>query len=139
VEPARFATLAYAEVHPDSGEVTMASAGHMPPVLFGAGEPPRLYMDGRSTPLGLPLAAGARPEATFSLTPGAGFLLYTDGLVERRTEAIDAGLDRLLAAIAAMPDPAPADLAGALPDTLVEHGAPGDDVCLLGFRFTGRG
>jgi PAS domain S-box-containing protein len=139
VEPARFATLAYAEVHPDRGEVTMALAGHMPPVLFGAGEPPRLYMGGRSTPLGMPLAGGARPEATFSLTPGAGFLLYTDGLVERRTEAIDAGFDRLLAAIAAMPDPAPADLAGALPDRLVEHGAPGDDVCLLGFRFSGRG
>jgi serine phosphatase RsbU (regulator of sigma subunit) len=139
VEPARFATLAYAEVDPDSGEVTMASAGHMPPVLFGAGEPPRLYMGGRSTPLGIPLADGARPDATFSLAPGAGFLLYTDGLVERRTEAIDAGFDRLLAAIAAMPDPAPDDLTRALPDTLVEHGAAGDDVCLLGFRFSGGG
>jgi len=139
VDTARFATLAYAEVHPDSGDVTMASAGHLPAVLVGAGEPPRLYMGGRSTPLGLPLADGARPEATFSLAPGAGFLLYTDGLVERRTEAIDAGLDRLLAAIAAMPDPAPTALAGALPDTLVEHGAPGDAVCLLGFRLSGRG
>jgi PAS domain S-box-containing protein len=139
VEPARFATLAYAEVHPDSGAVTMASAGHMPAVLFGAGEPPQLYMGGRSTPLGMPVADGARAEATFSLTAGAGFLLYTDGLVERRTEPIDAGLDRLVAAVAAMPDPAPSDLARALPDTLVEHGAAGDDVCLLGFRFSGRG
>jgi PAS domain S-box-containing protein len=139
VEPARFATLAYAEVDPEGGTVTMASAGHMPPVLFGAGEPPQLYMGGRSTPLGMPLDGGARPEATFSLAPGAGFLLYTDGLVERRTEAIDAGFDRLLTAIGATADPAPADLVRALPETLVEHGTHGDDVCLLGFRFSGRG
>jgi PAS domain S-box-containing protein len=139
VETARFATLAYAEVHPDSRQVTMALAGHMPPVLFGAGAPPQLYMGGRSTPLGMPLDGGARPEATFALVPGAGFLLYTDGLVERRTEAIDAGLDRLLTAVGATADPAPADLVRALPETLVEHGTHGDDVCLLGFRFTGRG
>jgi serine phosphatase RsbU (regulator of sigma subunit) len=139
VEPARFATLAYAEVDPEGGAVTMASAGHMPPVLFGAGEPPQLYMGGRSTPLGMPLDGGARPEATFSLAPGAGFLLYTDGLVERRTEAIDAGFDRLLTAIGATADPTPADLVRALPETLVEHGTHGDDVCLLGFRFSGRG
>ena len=32
-----------------------------------------------------------------------------------------------------------AGLVRALPDALVEHGTHGDDVCLLGFRFSGRG
>jgi PAS domain S-box-containing protein len=137
-EGGRFATLAFAEVQPATGEVRVASAGHLPLVLFGPDEPPRLFTEGRSTPLGLPPEEGPRAEASFTLAPGQGFLLYTDGLVERRTEPIDAGLDRLLAAIAAIPDPAPAELARALPDALIEHGARGDDVCLLGLRLSAR-
>ena len=134
VEAAQFATLAYAEVEPATGAVVFAAAGHPPPVLFSQGEPPRLFFEGRSPPLGLPPEDGPRADATFTLAPGAGFLLYTDGLVERRTEAIDVGLERLLAAIRATPDPAPELLAATLPELLVEHGAPGDDVCLLAFR-----
>ena len=123
---------------PDTGEVLCAFAGHPPPVLFGPDEPPRLFMEGRSPPLGFPALAPARRQASFTLAPGAGFLLSTDGLVERRTEPIDAGLERLVAAIRATRDPAPALLAGTLPERLIEHNAPGDDVCLLAFRLSER-
>ena len=86
-------------------------------------------------------AARRRRAARGDVLPHAGRGLPP---LHRRPGRAPHGGDRrrlrpLLAAIAAMPDPAPADLAGALPDTLVEHGAPGDDVCLLGFRFSGRG
>lgn len=37
----------------------------------------------------------ARREHTVGLPPGATLLLYTDGLVERRTESLRDGLDRL--------------------------------------------
>ena len=137
VEPARFATLAYAEVDPKSGEVIFAAAGHMPPVLFAPDREPELFMEGRSTPLGVPLPDRPRAEAKFTLAPGESFLLYTDGLVERRTEVIDDGLERLLATIRALPERDPERLAGALPEALAEHGAPGDDVCLLAFRLSG--
>jgi serine phosphatase RsbU (regulator of sigma subunit) len=33
--------------------------------------------------------------STFTVDPGEGFVMYSDGLVERRGEAIDDGLDRL--------------------------------------------
>jgi serine phosphatase RsbU (regulator of sigma subunit) len=95
---------------------------------------PRLFMDGRSTPLGVTAPTIYRSQASFELTPGAGFLLYTDGLVERRGEPIDAGLERLLAAVRASPDASPAQLAVSLPRALLE-GAGEDDVCLLCFRL----
>jgi serine phosphatase RsbU (regulator of sigma subunit) len=136
VEPARFATVAYAEVDLGTGEVAYASAGHLPPVLLGPGVRPHLFMEGRSPPLGVPEPGEKRAQGSFTLARGASFLLYTDGLVERRTEPIDAGLERLLAAVAALGDPGPGELADTLPAVLIEHEAPGDDVCLLAFRFS---
>jgi phosphoserine phosphatase RsbU/P len=133
VEAARYATLVYAEVDPATGAVAMASAGHLPAVTPAPSSEPELFMEGRSTPLGV---EEARPEGHFTLAPGAGFLLYTDGLVERRTEPIDVGLERLLTAIGAAPDASPAELVEALPGVLLEPDAPDDDVCLLSFRLS---
>jgi PAS domain S-box-containing protein len=129
VSAARYATLAYAAVDPDTGEVRLASAGHLPPVILGV--EPHLYMEGRSAPLGVPPSSLPRPEASFALPLGGGFLLYTDGLVERRGEPIDVGLERLLAAIRST---SPQDLVRTLPEALAEQGAADDDVCLLSFR-----
>jgi PAS domain S-box-containing protein len=138
VDAARYATLAYAEVDPDTGSGLFASAGHLPPVMLDPGGPPRLFMQGRSAPLGVSAPGLVRPQAAFTLTPGGGFLLYTDGLVERRTEPIDTGLDRLLAAVQARSGSSPAQLVEALPGALLEPGSADDDVCLLSFRLTRR-
>jgi len=135
VEAARYATLAYAEVDPESGVVTFASAGHLPPVTIDPDGEPRLFMEGRSAPLGVtgPELAPRR-QARFTLGPGAGFLLYTDGLVERRTEPIDTGLERLLAAVRASRTHVPARLVETLPAALIDLRTTHDDVCLLSFR-----
>jgi PAS domain S-box-containing protein len=130
VEAAQYATLAYAEVDPATGEVVFAAAGHLPPVLLGA--EPEVYFGGRSTPLGVTTSAMPRTQATFTLARGEGFVLYTDGLVERRRESLDVGLERLLNAIRARPEAPPQDLV----DTLIEDGASEDDVCVLVFRRT---
>jgi hypothetical protein len=61
-----------------------------------------------------------------------------NGLVERRTEPIDAGLERLLAAIRARAALAPAELVETLPGMLLEPGSADDDVCLLNFRLSVR-
>jgi PAS domain S-box-containing protein len=137
VEAARYATVAYAEVDPESGRVAFASAGHPPPVMLDPGGPAALFMEGRSPPLGITVPGTPREQAAFVLAPGAGFLLYTDGLVERRTEPIDAGLDRLLRAVGAAPDATPAQLVQTLPAALLERGSADDDVCLLSFQLTG--
>ena len=81
---------------------------------------------------------GFRPTAAFgesrtTLAAGDGMLFYTDGLVERRGEHIDAGTERLRALVAEMAG-APIDQ---LCDQLLERsaGAGGhegrDDVCQL--------
>jgi hypothetical protein len=139
VDAARYATLAYADVDPDTGSVAFASAGHLPPVMLDPGSVPRLFTDGLSPPLGVTAPGLVRSQTAFSLAPNAGFLLYTDGLVERRTEPIDAGLERLLAAVRASPGRSPAQLIETLPEALLEQGSVSDDVCLLSFRLSGRG
>ncbi len=134
VEAGRYATLAYAEVDLDTGAVAFATAGHLPPMLLDPRRPPRLFMEGRSPPLGVSVPGARRSQARFALEPGAGFLLYTDGLVERRTESIDVGLERLLAAVRASPGAGPAQHVEILPGALLEPGSAFDDVCLLSFR-----
>jgi serine phosphatase RsbU (regulator of sigma subunit) len=128
-EAARYATLALAEVDPDAGEVVFTAAGHPPPVVFAPGEPPKAFMGGRSTPLGVPVP---RTQASFAVPPGGGFVLYTDGLVERRGEPIEAGIARLAAAVGVRPVPAE------LTDALLADDERADDVCVLVFTRTPR-
>jgi PAS domain S-box-containing protein len=134
VDHAQHATLVYAEVEPDTGAVTLAAAGHLPPVVVRpAGAD--LYMHGRSTPLGVRTPRLPRVQAGLELGPGDRLVLYTDGLIERRRESIDAGLDRLLAAAPKVATPEALALSvggdGRLDD---------DDVCVLFFtRAAGLG
>ncbi len=74
-------------------EISVTNAGHLPPLLLSA--------DGSEfieTQVGLPV--GVDRDATYSSStlvapPGATLLAYTDGLVERRGESIEVGLERL--------------------------------------------
>jgi len=124
---AQFATCVYALFDPGRRTLTIARAGHVPPVLAAA--------DGTSSvldlPPGLPLGVGeAAYEALELPVPEGGTLvLCTDGLVESRTRDMDAGLEELRAL-----------LAGASPDleatgeTIVKHlytGESTDDATLL--------
>jgi serine/threonine-protein kinase RsbW len=59
-------------------------------------------------------------------------VLYTDGLVERRGEPIDDGLDRLVATVAQHRDVPSQQLVGRLAASLLPP-ASDDDVCLLCF------
>jgi serine phosphatase RsbU (regulator of sigma subunit) len=104
-------------------------------VIVEPGGEARLFMEGRSPPLGAADPGTGRAQARLELSPGAGFLLFTDGLVERRTEPIDAGLERLLDAVRATPGASPAEHVKRLPAALIEPGTTADDVCLLSFRL----
>jgi len=134
VEPARYATLIYAEVDPGAGRATFASAGHLPAVLVAPDGRPDLLLEGRSAPLGVEMPGAPREQADVDLAPGAGFVFVTDGLIERRGEVIDTGLERLVAAVAASPGTAPRDLVAALLDRCLPGAMADDDVCLLSLR-----
>jgi PAS domain S-box-containing protein len=133
IRAAEYATLAYAEIDPDSGRTRFASAGHPPPVLLDAPDAPRLFMGGRSMPLGVVVPGLVRGQAELTLGPRAGMLLYTDGLVERRGETIDDGLERLLGAAAASRAAGPSALVDELAAALLAGRSVDDDVCLLCF------
>ena len=77
----------------DKGTCAYASAGHLPPV--------RVRADGRTellpVPPGPPLGTGlgGYEQHILPILPGSVVLMYSDGLVERRDEAIDDSLRRL--------------------------------------------
>jgi len=93
-------TLLYAVVEPDLGRLRFVSAGHVPPLLVpGDGVAPH-FLDAAGPPLGV-LEVCRFEERTVAFGPDAALLAYTDGLVERRGEVLDAGLARLRDAVLA--------------------------------------
>jgi serine phosphatase RsbU (regulator of sigma subunit)/anti-sigma regulatory factor (Ser/Thr protein kinase) len=89
LEP-HFATCVYAIYDTVDGTCEVASAGHLPPLLVrpdGNSE----FLDVSPAP---PLGIGASPIAsrTLQIEDGSLLVMYTDGLVEKRTEDIDLGL-----------------------------------------------
>jgi serine phosphatase RsbU (regulator of sigma subunit)/anti-sigma regulatory factor (Ser/Thr protein kinase) len=88
-----FATCVYAIFDTVDGTCEVASAGHLPPLLVrpdGSSE----FLDVSPAP---PLGIGASPigSRTLQIEDGSLLVMYTDGLVEKRTEDIDQGLTRL--------------------------------------------
>ncbi|GGT74677.1 PP2C family protein-serine/threonine phosphatase [Streptomyces lateritius] len=89
----RPATCLLIQVDPARGAATLASAGHLPPVIFAADGAAELVEVSVGPPLGTGVA-GYEP-VTRTLSPSDTLLLFTDGLVERRGEDIDVSLARL--------------------------------------------
>ena len=73
-----------------TGTCEVASAGHLPPLLVRPDGTNELLDVSPAPPLGI----GARPirSRTLQIDDGSLLVLYTDGLVEKRTEDIDEGL-----------------------------------------------
>jgi CheY-like chemotaxis protein/anti-sigma regulatory factor (Ser/Thr protein kinase) len=100
-------TLLYAIVEVDTGTVRVANAGHPPPLICSdvqAGT--TVALRGAGPPLGV-MDTWRYEEAVAQVPAGGLALLYTDGLVERRSEALDEGLERLGRALVAEAGDAP--------------------------------
>ncbi len=97
IDEGQIATCIYGVVEPHTGLLTLANAGHPPPLVVAAdGLVSRLYME-VGTPLGL--GRGDVKEYTVRLHRGALLVLFTDGLVESRERDIDAGVSDLAAVL----------------------------------------
>jgi serine phosphatase RsbU (regulator of sigma subunit) len=88
-----FATVLCVLIDVAAHEVTVASAGHMAPLLLGGERAEFIDLD-VDAPIGVPGNGGYR-ETTVAVPPNATLLAFTDGLVERRGEVLDVGLARL--------------------------------------------
>jgi PAS domain S-box-containing protein len=88
-----------------------SNAGHPPPLLVDEQGQVRL-LEGRDLLLGVDHSV-TRHDRTVVMAPGSTLLLYTDGLVERRGEDLDAGTARLVATVG----------------RLVQAGLPLEDLC----------
>lgn len=88
-----FATVLCALVDIDGHTLTIASAGHLPPLLLD-GERGEFVEITAEPPIGFPHGGSFREE-TVEVPPGATLVAFTDGLVERRGEILDEGLSRL--------------------------------------------
>ncbi len=128
------ATLLVAVLDPRDGTLTVASAGHPPPVVA----PP----DGTAVYLpvepGPPLGTlpGTYEETAVHLVPGSTLVLYTDGLVEQRDASLDTGLEQLRRAVDGLGLP-PSATADHVLEALDRKDGGDDDVALLVLSWTG--
>jgi serine phosphatase RsbU (regulator of sigma subunit)/anti-sigma regulatory factor (Ser/Thr protein kinase) len=126
------ATLLYMVVDSDGCRARFASAGHPPPLLMDADGLTRFIEHQPVLPLGVTEHTQFENWET-ALTPGATMLLYTDGLVERRGETIDTGLERLCQTLGAGPRGLEELCSHILTRTPGDRGTP-DDAALLAAR-----
>ena len=111
----------------DPGSLTFrwGNAGHPPPVLVRDGA--ATFLD-HETGVLLGVTGGVEVrETTTELRPGDLLVLYTDGLVERRDEPLQAGLERLVAVATEAGVEDAQLLCDALVDALVPPSARRDD------------
>lgn len=118
---------------PATGALTYSSAGHPPATLVHRDGTAEFLDDGGGLPLAVRVPA-PRPEATAVVPIGSLLMLYTDGLVERRREALDEGMGRATAVAHDARDAELGDLAAALMDRLRPADGYEDDVALLLYR-----
>ncbi|MFD8545242.1 SpoIIE family protein phosphatase, partial [Streptomyces sp. NPDC059649] len=136
----RMATCLYAVYDPVAHRITIANAGHPPPLM--------LHRGGRAevlrVPPGAPIGVGGVDFEAVELDAPAGatLVLYTDGLVESRIRDVWTGIEQLrerLAETARLTGPHPPPLEP-LCDEVLDMLGPGDrddDIALLAARFDG--
>ncbi|HUY30146.1 MAG TPA: PP2C family protein-serine/threonine phosphatase [Acidimicrobiales bacterium] len=127
-----FATAICALVDVAAHEISLANAGHPPPLLLAnrAGR----YIDADvGVPVGV-VPAPAYETMTVRAPARATLLVFTDGLVERRGELLDVGLETVRARFGRDAGPLDETLT-ALIDDVAPAGLE-DDAAMVGLRWT---
>ena len=129
---ARFATVLCGSVDVARHEVTIANAGHLPPLLVTDGRSD--YVETiRGAPIGVANHEQYR-QVKFPVPRNATLLAFTDGLVKRRGETLDVGLQRLRASTTGESGPLDSLLTKVVSNVLDD--ASQDDTAILGLRWT---
>ncbi len=132
-------TVVCGRYNPGTHELRWARAGHLPPVLVRGETACQLPLPG-GVLLGMDPDASYE-EATQALRPGDTLLLFTDGLIERRTESIVDVLGEFVATVAPIPRASapgePGTTAAAQADRILATAVSDteDDACLVAVRI----
>ena len=133
--PEALASVVYAVLDLSTGDLAYANAGHPPPIVItGTGQAE--YLDDTT---GTMLGASADIRFTTGfrrLSPGAGLLCYTDGLIEDRHRDISKGLVLLAETMRLSAPFSAGQLCAAAEAVLPGDAHRADDVCLLAARLT---
>jgi len=143
-EPNAMATVLYGLYTPETGDFTVSSAGQLPPVLAAPGGQAGLLPLRPDPPIGTADDLQRR-SASFFIPPGALLCCFTDGLVERRGQVLDQGMDtlaatlgKLIAGPGATTEPVAEDACAEIMRVLVGNTPAQDDVAVLVLsRLTG--
>ncbi|MFH9942513.1 PP2C family protein-serine/threonine phosphatase [Streptomyces murinus] len=132
-QPELYATCAIARFTPGEPGVVWAAAGHPPALVRDPGGEVRVLDAKPGIMLGVPVPHEYE-EHHEELPAGATLALYTDGLVERRSAGIDAGIERLADALGTLGAAELEQLdaaADALLKPMLRDSEHDDDICLL--------
>ncbi|MCQ9133672.1 MULTISPECIES: SpoIIE family protein phosphatase [Streptomyces] len=135
VDGAESATAVTTFIDFDRRTIAYSSAGHPPPALVHADGRVEFLDRATDPPLDALPDPVPRTEASTVYDEGATLVLYTDGLVERRREDIDTGLNRLADALARHRAADPESLADAVLWELLPAGGATDDTALVVVRL----
>jgi serine phosphatase RsbU (regulator of sigma subunit) len=126
-----FATVLCVLIDVEAHRMTLASAGHLPPLLIENGDAHFLEMTA-SPPIGV-VGQSSYEETEIAVPAKATLVAFTDGLVERRGEVIDTGLARLRGAAGGRPLSLE-ELVAMLPEALASDGHH-DDTAIVGIEW----
>jgi len=128
-EAGNLATVLYATLDSATGEMAISLAGHLPPAMAAPEQKAEILTLAADVPVGVG-DSRTRRCTTVTLPPGAVLVAYTDGLVERRGESIDLGLERLCSQLT--PE-APETVCSTVIDALVDD-TQSDDIAVVAVR-----
>ena len=131
-----FSTCLVAVLDPATRVMTLACAGHLPPIVAAPGGGAAVLEVEPGLPLGV--GGGEFVQQSVQLEPGSLVLLYTDGLVETRDASLQAGIDRLVDALADPVDSAESACARVLAVQGME-GDQDDDTAVLAVLLDAAG
>jgi serine phosphatase RsbU (regulator of sigma subunit)/anti-sigma regulatory factor (Ser/Thr protein kinase) len=128
MRPTKLTTLAYLVLDPEASELTLVSAGHLPPVVVDPEGVARLLEVEGDPPVGA-FRAAVFHEHVVPIEPGSRLVLVTDGAAEVRGEPLDDGLERVR--VLAESEADPRTLCAALASGAASGGPSDDDVAVL--------
>lgn len=131
IDVSMFATAVVIVIDDARDHLTVASAGHLPPLIVN--------LDGVSAvevvpgpPIGSGM--GGYGHTSTTLAPGAAVVAFTDGVVERRGRSLDEAVGELAAKLSTSSDPSPAAIVGLMRDHLETPDRSDDAAVVIAVR-----